>query len=374
MIKKCLAGLCLSLAAYGAETGSTFENSNFTLNMPINGTGEHEWYNYNRFRITENVRENNWFVTAIGDLQNHLGNAVIHSTTFQISDSVRSDTPFATRSKTYDYTEGELYARIYRLYGGYADERHRLSFGLQKMSMGVGRIWNPTDLFNAKKPLALEPDEVNGMFSLAYTYSPGDLSQMTAVVAQRSDDSFKYAGRIKGYLLDIADAAIGAVSADDVSMIGYELEGELMKTGIELRSEGGWFNDKLLHQQFFQGLIGADYAFENSLSVALEWLHSSKTFDRELLLQLPSGTPDNLVRSRDYAGIIGSYEFDPLLYGSLSAITSAEDGSFYLSPSVKYSLHDDMSLGLGALLYGGENGSEFGSYGQTYYIHFKVTF
>ncbi|MFY9142002.1 hypothetical protein [Sulfuricurvum sp.] len=374
MIKKCLAGLCLSLAAYGAETESTFENSNFTLNMPINGTGEHEWYNYNRFRITENIRENNWFVTAIGDLQNHLGNAVIHSTSFQISDSVRSDTPFATRSKTYDYTEGELNGRIYRLYGGYADERHRLSFGLQKMSMGVGRIWNPTDLFNAKNPLALEPDEVNGMFSLAYTYSPGDLSQMTAVVAQRSDDSFKYAGRIKGYLLDIADAAIDAVSADDVGMIGYELEGELMKTGIELRSEGGWFDDKLLHQQFFQGLIGADYTFENSFSVALEWLHTSKTFERELLLRLPSGTPDNLVRAHDYGGINCGYEFDPLLYGSFSAIVNTEDGSFFWSPSLTYSLDNDSSLKLGGLLYGGGDRSEFGNYGQTYYVNIKITF
>lgn len=374
MMKKWLAGIFLSLSAYSAETESIFENSNFTLNMPLNGTEEHHWYNYNRFRITENVREDNWFLNAIGDIQNHLGNAIIHSTSFQAADSARSDTPFATRSKSYDYTEGEFNGRIYRLYGGYADDRHRLSFGLQKVSMGVGRIWNPTDLFNPKNPLALEPDEVNGVLSMAYTYSPTDLSQMTAVVAQRSDESFKYAGRIKGYLFDIADAAIDAVSANDVSMIGYELEGELMKTGIELRSEGGWFDDKLIHQQFFQGLIGADYAFENSLSVALEWLHTSKIFERELLLQLSSGAPDNLVRSHDYGGLVCGYEIDPLLSLSLSSIVNAEDGSFFLSPTLTYSLDNDSSLSVGGLFYGGEDGSEFERYGQTYYLHIKVTF
>lgn len=368
-----LIATLLPLALLAAEFETTFENSNFTLSMPVEGSGEPEWYNYNRFRLTEHIREANWFVTAIGDIQNHLGRRVVQSSSFQAADALRSDTPFSTRTGTYDYAEGELYARLYRFYGGYADERHRISFGLQKVSMGVGRLWNPTDLFNPKNPLALEPDEVNGIFALSYTYSPGSLSQVTAVAAQRSDKSYKYAGKLKGYL-GIADAALNAVEADDVRMIGYELEGELMNTGIELRSEGGWFDDKLLDVTFFQGLIGADYTFENSLSIVLEWLHTSKTFEHELLLHLPSGAGDNLVRSHDYAGIIGGYEFDPLLYGSLSAIISAKDGSFYLSPSLRYSLDDDITLGAGALLYGGECGSEFGDYGQTYYVTVKVTF
>lgn len=373
MMRGLLVGIVLTLSSSATEFETTFENSNFTLSMPINGIGEHKFYNANRFRMSEHIHENNWYLTAIGDIQNHLGYDILHSDTFKAADAVRADTPFEIQSGTFDYSEGEMYARLYRFYGGYVDERHRISLGVQKVSMGVGRIWNPTDLFNPKNPLALEPDEVKGVFALAYTYSPSSLSQMSVVSAMREDKSFKHAGRIKGYLA-VADAAVNVIEAEDVTMIGYELEGELMKTGIELRSEGGWFKDKLLDSTFFQALIGADYAFENSLAIGLEWLHTSRTFGPELLLGIPSGTPNNLVRSRDYAGIIGSYEFDPLLYGSLSAITSAEDGSFYLSPSVKYSLDDDMSLGLGALLYGGENGSEFGSYGQTYYIHFKVTF
>lgn len=373
MIRRVLISTLFALASWAAEFDTAFENSNFTLNMPAEGNGNREWYNQNRFRMIENIHEGNWFVTAIGDIQNHLGRAIVRSSAFREADALRSDTPFSTRSGTYEYSEGELYARLYRLYGGYADAQHRASFGLQKVSMGVGRIWNPTDLFNPKKPLALEPDEVEGVFALAYTYSPGSLSQITAVAAQRADKSYKYAGRIKGYL-GVADAALNAVEAEDVRMIGYELEGELLRTGIELRSEGGWFDDKLGDTEFFQGLIGGDYAFENSLSVAFEWLYTSKTFEAALANRLPSGTPDNRVRSHDYAGLSIGYEFDPLLYGSLSSIISADDGSFYLSPSLRYSLEDDVNLGLGALLYGGENGSEFGGYGQTYYLNIKVTF
>ncbi|MDP1784526.1 MAG: hypothetical protein Q8K81_03755 [Sulfuricurvum sp.] len=371
MIRGILVAALLYLSAYAAET--TVENSNFTLSSPLDGTGKQELYNINRFRITEHLREENWFATAIGDIKNILGYDTINSSSYKTASMIRSDTPFHTHSGTYDYNEGQLYAQLYRLYGGYADEKHRLSLGLQKVSMGVGRIWNPTDLFNPKNPLALEPDEVYGVFALAYTYSPSALSQITAVAAQRADESFKYAGRAKGYF-DIADIALDVVTADDVTMAGYEVEGELFNTGIELRSEGGWFEDKLLNNQFFQGLIGADYAFENSLMVIGEWLYTSRTFEQEIVLGIPSGAANNLVRSHNYFGMSLGYEFDALLYGSLSGIISGKDGSFYIGPVLRYSLRDDMTMSLGAMLYAGESRSEFGDYGQTYYLNIKVTF
>lgn len=374
MIKKSV--LCVTLLmlnVLGLESQRTFENSNFTLSSPIDGTGQQELYNINRFRFTQHLRDGNWFGTAIGDIKNTLGYDTIHSPSYQAASTVRSDTPFSTQTGTYDYTEGEMYAQLYRLYGGYGDEKQRISLGLQKVSMGVGRIWNPTDMFNPKNPLTLEPDEVYGVFALAYTYSPSSLSQITAVAAQRADHSFKYAGRVKGYL-GTADAAIDVVHANDVAMVGYELEGELFHSGIELRSEGGWFDDKLLHKQFFQGLIGADYAFENSLTLVGEWLHSSKTFEYELQHQIPSGAVNNLVRSHDYMGIGINYQFTPLLYGTLSTITSMDDGSFYIGPIVSYSLEDDISVTFGSMLYGGKSGSEFGNLGQTYYVNLKITF
>lgn len=367
-----LLSMC-TLIVSAIESQTTFENSNFTLSAPLNGNGNETLYNYNRFRVNEQVRVGNWFAVAIGDIENILGRELIQSNAYKIASTITTDTPFSTQTKTYDYDEGQMYAQLYRLYGGYSDEKHTVLLGLQKVSMGVGRIWNPTDLFNPKNPLALEPDEVYGSFALAYTYTPSSLSQITAVAAQRADKSFKYAGRAKGYL-GVADVAIDVVSADDVSMIGYELEGELLDTGVELRSEGGWFDDKLLDKKFFQGLIGADYGFENSFLLIGEWLHTSRTFEHELQFRIPSWALSNLVRSKDYAAISCGYQFDPLLYGTLSTIINAHDGSFYTGPMLRYSLEDDMSLGLGMMFYEGKNRSEFGALGQTYYVNVKITF
>jgi hypothetical protein len=366
-----LAGAAAATLLHAAEYETTFENSNFILSVPLEGTGERAWADYNRFRLTEHITAGNWFATAIGDVEHYLGQDYINSTLYKTASAVRSDTPFATQTGTQRYGEGELFAQLYRLYGGYADARHRLSIGLQKVSMGVGRIWNPTDLFNPKNPLALEPDEVFGNVALVYMYAISDLSQVTGVVAQRRDETFKYAGRLKGNAASV-DMALNAVSADDVEMLGYELEGELSESGVGLRSEGGWFRDKLLGQSFFQGLVGADYVFENSLMLAAEWLHTSRGFDTEP--GAVSGAPANLVRAKDYLGMNAGYDIDPLLYGSLSLIVSAGDGSSYLAPQLSYSLADDATLAAGAMLYGGSSGSEFGDYLPSIYLNLKITF
>lgn len=371
MIRTLLIGVFFAMSVSALEHEITFENSNFTLSRALIDSGERVLVNYNRFRIIDHLQEGAWFVTAIGDLENYLGRGYIQSTEYRYFSASSTDTPFKTQTERHNYGEGEYYAQLYRLYGGYVDEKHRIALGLQKVSMGVGRIWNPTDLFNPKNPLALEPDEVYGAFALAYTYASSQLSELTAVAAQREDSSFKYAGRLKGYL-EVVDIGLDVVSADDVTMIGYELEGELFGSGIEVRSEGGWFEDKGLNEEFFQAIVGADYAFENSLMLVGEWLHSSKTFD--LAQREESGLRDNLMGSYDYLGISAGYEFDALLYGSLFGMVSMDDESFYLSPFIDYSLADDMTLGIGAMLYAGESGTEFGDLGQTYYLNFKVTF
>ena len=369
--------LCVSLLAslLGAfEQETSVQNSNFTLYTPINAAGEKSLYNFNRLRLNAHLKEQAWFVTAIGDIKHTIGREYLQSSWYQAASSVRSDTPFSTQTASHAYSgETEAYAQLYRLYGGYVDEQHRLSIGLQKVSMGVGRIWNPTDLFNPRNPLALEPDEVYGVYGLAYTYAPSRLSEITAVAAQREDESFKYAGRFKGYF-GAADLGVDLIYSQEQRMLGYELEGELFDTGIGLRSEGGWIEEKVLNAAFLRTLVGADYAFESSLLLAGEWLHSSKSFGHVQGAQMLSGRQNSLMRSKDYLGVSAGYMFDALLQGSLLGVVSADDGSFYLSPVLSYSLDDDLTLGLGALLYGGKSGSEFGNYGQSGYINLKGAF
>ncbi|MEA1954359.1 MAG: hypothetical protein U9O24_08215 [Campylobacterota bacterium] len=356
------------------EHDFSIENSNFTLSKVPYGSEERVMYNYNRLRLSDKIKEGNWFMTIIADIDNYYGEDYINSFEYQTLRGIKADTPFKIETEPHNYNNGELFGRIHRFNVGYVDEKHHIVFGLQKISMGVGRIWTPTDLFNPRNPLALEPDQIYGAYALSYIYALGELSEIMGIVAKRYDDSYKYAGRVKGNV-GFADIALDLLSSNDAQMIAYEIEGELFNTGIEWRSEGGYFKDKLLDKTFYQGILGFDYGFENGLTLMTEWLYSSKTYTlSEVLLHQNSTLSSNRHLSSNYVGASAYYEFNLLFSGSLSMIYALEDHSSYISPLIEYSISDDASIAIGAMLYGGAKESEFGNLDNGYYLRLKVTY
>ena len=373
-IVNAIALLCLTAPLMAIEHDITIENTNYTISKIPYTEKERTLYNYNRLRLTDKIKEGNWFAQIIADIDNYYGETYIESFEYQFLRSINADTPFDIQTNAKNYGKGEVFGRMHRFYVGYGDATHNMLFGVQKVTLGVGRIWTPTDLFNPRDPLALEPDQIYGNFALSYTYALGELSQVMGVVAKRQDNSYKYAGRIKGNV-QIGDIALDLFSSNDAQMIAYEIEGNLFDTGIEWRSEGGYYKDKLLDRDFYQTIVGADYGFVNGVTVMAEWLHSTKTYSQdEILNSQNSSLSNNRHLSSDYIGASAYYDFNLLYSGSLSMIHSTEDQSSFISPLIEYSLSDDASLAVGAMLYTGDNESEFGSVENSYYLRLKATY
>jgi hypothetical protein len=366
--------LCITLPLLAIEHDLTIENTNFTLSKIPYPDEDRILYNYNRLRLTDKIKEGNWFATIIADIDNYYGKDYIHSSEYQFLRAIKADTPFDIKTNAKNYGAGEVFGRMHRFNVGYTDEKHNMVFGLQKISMGVGRIWTPTDLFNPRNPLALEPDQIYGTYALSYTYALGELSEVMGVVAKRHDHSYKYAGRVKGNV-GFADIALDLLSSNDAQMIAYEIEGNVFDTGIEWRSEGGYFKDKLLNKEFYQTILGMDYGFEDGLTIILEWIHSSATYSFEEILAYQDSTlSNNRFLSSDYLGTSAYYEFNLLINGSLSIIYNPEDQGSFISPLLEYSLSDDISLAIGAMLYYGDKESAFGNVDNIYYLRFKATY
>ena len=374
-VVKYLALLFITVPIMAIEHDITIENTNYTIFKTPFPEEDRTLYNYNRLRFTDHIKEGNWFANIIADIDNYYGEEYINSFEYQFLRTIKADTPFEIETNTKNYGNGEVFGRMHRFNVGYTDAKHRAVFGLQKITMGVGRIWTPTDLFNPRNPLALEPDQIYGNFAFSYTYAFGELSEIMGVVAKRDDRSYKYAGRIKTNVA-IGDIALDLYSGDDAEMIAYEIEGNLFDTGIEWRSEGGYYNDKLLDKEFYQMILGADYGFVNGVTVMGEWLHTSKTYSAdEILLLQNSSLSNNRHISSDYLGASAYYDFSLLINGAMSMIYNIEDQSSFLSPVIEYSLSDDASIALGAMIYTGDNQSEFGSIdGNTYYLRIKATY
>jgi len=383
MWKRCSLILCLTLSLQAYENEFRVENSNFTLSQAgipatVSDNAEERYlYNYNRLRIYDTFTSASFYTTAIVDLVNYAGESYIASPEFAYIVALQPDIPFDIRSDFYHYGDehGAVYGKIHRLYGGYADEKHQVAVGIQKISMGVGHIWNPTDLYNPKNAFALEPDEVFGVLAASYSYAPSALSTVQAIVSLRENKSLKYGFRYKAFL-EFADVGVSLIYSDDIRMYGFEIEGDLFDTGAQWRSEGGYYRSKTLDEAFYQAILGFDYAFQNGINWTVEGYCSSDTFTyREQLLYFKNELAANLVHSNLYLGSSLSYDFDLAWSGALLMIASLEDkiGSF-AAPTLTYTVDDHHKVSVGSMLYFGEKGSEYEGFGHTYYLNWKWSF
>ncbi len=360
------------------------ENTNFTLSQAsLIPTEDMRYaYNYNRLRFYGDWKEDAWFVTAIGDGVNYLGESYIDSLSFEWVQGYVSDTPFRTQTRYRDYGHGAAAARLYRLYGGYDDGETRVVLGLQNITMGVGHIWTPSNLFTPRNTYALEPDETYGVMALYGAHYFSDQSQLYGAVSQREDKRFKYA---VGYKTTIGavDVSLNAITSDQTKMASYTIEGDLGDTGIQLRSEGAWFRTDLYtvegvmkEHALFQGILGADYAFREGVNLTIEALYSSETFSyADIIANQEAAMRGNLLMSHFYLGATMDYDFTIYLSGSLLYIESFNtENSRFISPSLTYTLNDNNTLTLGALIQNGPSGSEFGMFGNSYYLKYTLTF
>jgi hypothetical protein len=247
---------------------------------------------------------------------------------------------------------------LYRAYLQYRGEKHFWTVGRQRIPLGVGRIWNPVDVFNPIDVEAIEPNEREGTDAVHYEYALSELANLEGTVAKG-----KGTVRLKGFF-DFADIALVAVRDDDndlnswgtdtaLDIIGWELEGELLSTGIELRGEGGSFHNRDSGDRYTDFIAGGEYGFANSLTLLAEYHFSGQAGSNELAVQ-------------------AGFQPSMLWTCSLVVLASLDDHSTLVSPAMEYSLSDEMTLEAGAFLYSGSDYDAFGWQANRYFLRWFV--
>ncbi|CAK8721434.1 Alginate export domain-containing protein [Candidatus Electrothrix laxa] len=273
---------------------------------------------------------------------------------------VDNETSYTTSPNELD-NELDNEISLYRAYGQYQGERHFWSVGKQRIPLGVGRIWNPIDIFNPADAQAIETGERTGTDAIRYEYALSELSNADLTIADG-----KAAIRLKGYL-EYADIGLivlrdnsndrNMLWGEDASLdiIGWELEGRLPGTSIELRSEGGRLHNRETGDVFTEFILGAEYGFADSLTLLGEYRYSDQDMTNQLAIQ--SG-------------------FQPAMLWTcqLLLLTDLNDGSVLIAPSVTYSLSDEMTLSAGGFIATGDATKEFPEDGNRCYLSWFVHF
>ena len=141
-MKKFVLLITICIHTLYADFDYTVENTNFTISQDtgIFNADKRHLYNYDRLRFRGDYTQDKFFATIIADGVNYIGHDYINSLEFEYIKLIKSDTPFKTQSGFHNYDNGSAYAKLYRLYGGYEDDKNRVTIGLQNIPIGVGRI------------------------------------------------------------------------------------------------------------------------------------------------------------------------------------------------------------------------------------------
>ncbi len=240
---------------------------------------------------------------------------------------------------------------LHRMILEYGTDNYLISAGRQRVPFGVGRIWNPIDVFNPIDSTSIETGEREGVDSLRFEYAISELSTFDMTFAED-----KGAARLKTFLNFVDLALVTVIDNDqDRIIVGWELEGELGDSNIDLRSEGGIFYDQTKKEYHNELIFGVEYGFSNSLTLLFEYLYNDD---------------DNL----DQLGVTLSYQISPLLAVYLLSIIDLNDYSSLISPTLTYSLSDEMTLTGGFFLYSGTEDDFFESGEDLVFLKWFVHF
>jgi len=253
---------------------------------------------------------------------------------------------------------------LYRGWVEYDTGPVNIKLGRQRIAWGSGRIWNPTDRFNPVQPTALEPAQKLGVDAarLAWNYAGnGSLIAVASPSRASSRTSRKLALRWQDTFGEFDVALMGGRIKDE-NMFGLDITGNLGDAGVRLE----WMQARNpLDGAYGQVTAGIDYSwnndwFPNGLYTALEYFYNG-------VAGLTQVSQDRLhSRSKHLLGGLLGYDLTSLWRFDLLLIADAQQGGWFVAPSLKWSLLEDVDIEIFAQLPQGGGAGEFASFEALY--------
>jgi hypothetical protein len=278
---------------------------------------------------------------------------------FQLQKALPVDTYWNAQATYAD--SNDLYARhrVYRatLTGSLGATDVRI--GRQRIAWGTGRFFSPLDILNPFSPIALERSERVGVDALLAEHKVDALSRASVVFAPQHDDKQSSVAALWHANVLGFDYSVVAGRFRREHVAGVDLAGQIGDAGLRAELTR---SRRIDGSSYTRALLGVDYAFANTLSFSGELYHDGagahdpQGYDFAALF---AGRVQNV--GRRYAALYAGYEITPLLKFSNYFVANLNDRSRYVSPSLSYSIKANLEWAVGAQLFGGRAGSEYGT-------------
>jgi len=250
-----------------------------------------------------------------------------------------------------------------------------ITLGKQRVAIGISHLWAPLDLFNRVN--IFEPAEEKPGVNAIKVYVPiGQTSSLTGVFSPEDNFNSSKSGLRAQTQIAGVDAALTFIhwGMQNQTIYGLDLRGENF---IGWWVEGGYFSSP--GEKNMKLVVGFDYTFP--VKGGIYWLNEffydesgekdSAQYDYDRLI-----TGESFTLAREYYFSALQYPVTGFLSLSTTYIGNWTDGSYILSPGVRYELTQNVALNIGIFFLLGKKGGEFNREGanDVFYIWLKMNF
>jgi len=281
-----------------------------------------------------------------------------------------------------------LWHRLDRLFFSIKPSWGDIIAGRQAVTWGNGLIFNPMDIFNPFAPSDTIRDYKMGDDLVSAGFTTGDFGECSLLYVPRRDvetkeidfESSSSAGKFHFFIGDLEMDVLGALHYDEI-VLGLGATGYLGNAAW--RSDLVWstLDDKTDENGYFQFMINMDYSwawFQKNMYCLVEYYHNSlgendytdAMKDPKIMDKFNRGELFTL--GKNYVGSRIQVELHPLFNIYLGGIANVKDPSGIIQPWATWSVSQNSNLQLGANIFYGNKGSEYGGFlipGTYYYTN-----
>lgn len=291
-----------------------------------------------------------------------------------------NDDGFLSLTKAWsEGNNGVFYTNMDRLFASLELGKFNAKIGRQRINWGVNMVWQPNDIFNTFNYLNFNYPERPGSDAIRVQYYTGYTSNLDVAYKIDHKERSTYAARYAFNHWNYDWQVMGGVMNQEYYVAGLGWSGDIKGAGFS--GEASYYAPMITDTAFKETLmatISFNYTFSNSLYIHTSFLYNSRGTKGKAgrgfftIIDNISALDYTLSKGQIFAQI--SYPLTPLIQLDMSGILNPFDGSFYLGPSVNFSLTEDVSLYLIAQTFFGESGSEYGDFGQMYFARISWSF
>jgi hypothetical protein len=283
------------------------------------------------------------------------------------------------------------YLEVDRFWLDWVKDDLQVTIGRQRIAWGTCWVWNPTDLFNPLNVLDFDYEELPGVDAVRGQYYTGAVTKVeTGYKPAKEKKNTILAGLWSNNYLNY-DLNLIAGMRDERWIVGGSWAGDIYSAGFRgeltvseapnrtytnpVYEEFGETSLSSTDKPILTLALSADYTFPNTFYIHTEMLYNNNGRTENIFLFTNEALSLGMLSAARWSIYQElAYDITPLLRGILFGIFNPDDGSYVIVPSFAYSLVTNLDILLIAQVFEGDPLTEFGEFGNSYYLRLKFSF